>query len=192
MDPTTVLTFATSFGAIVGLMADFVSSRRAGESQTIDEYIDWLRRHEHQQLADAIASDSDLSRSIQTLLAGQHDAVMAKLAELDKVLSSVAQNFSDFAAIAAAVRPESLLSEQAISILRQMNQANASNFLELSTRGGDDFIFMDADGSLQIEETRFIEDDLHTLCAFGLLIPDTNKNGSRIFKITRNGAKVGG
>jgi hypothetical protein len=60
---------------------------------------------------------------------------MKKLADLDKVLTSVAQNLSDFSEIAAAIRQDSYLSEQAVSILRQLNDANASVFIESPALG---------------------------------------------------------
>jgi hypothetical protein len=60
---------------------------------------------------------------------------VAKLAVLDATLSSVASRFPDFQALAIAVHPESALSDQAVSILHQMNAANASSFLEICTRG---------------------------------------------------------
>jgi hypothetical protein len=187
------LTLATSFAAIVGLMADFVSSRRGSEAQTIDEYVDWLRRHEHQELADAIANNAELSQSIRKVLVGQHDAVMAKLVDLDKVLTSVASNLTDFTDIAKAVRKDSFLSDQAVSILRQMNAISASRFLEIKTLGGTFFQFMSApSGQVQTSDPRFIEDDLDTLCNLGLLLLSYNNQGARIFTITREGAKVGG
>lgn len=190
MEPLAV---ATSFAAIVGLMADFVSSRRADQARTIDEYVDWLRRHEHRELADSIAANSELSRSIQTLLVGQHDAIMAKLADLDKVMTSVARNLTDFSGIANAVRRDSYLSGQAVSILQQMNAANASSFLEIGTLSGTDFMFMDGPGGeMTIDEERFIESDLEMLCNLGFLMLRHNNKGDRFFVITREGAKIGG
>jgi hypothetical protein len=191
MDP---LTFATSFSAVAGLLHDFVSSRQAGEAQSIDEYVDWLRRHEHQQLADAIAGNADLSRSIQTLLVGQHDAVMSKLNELDKIFASVARNLEDFAGIAAAVNPESLLSEQAVSVLRQINKAGASFFVESqSMRGTSDPHYIIIDGQrcdLEYTEPRFIKDDIDVLCALNLLRAEM-WGDSISYRITRAGDKLG-
>jgi hypothetical protein len=87
---------AAAFATVVSLTADFVGSRRADESQTLDAYVDWLRRNEHKDLAERIDNSVALSQSLQTLLAGNHDAIMEKLVDLDKVLASVARNLSAF------------------------------------------------------------------------------------------------
>jgi len=188
------ITLATSLATIVSLTADFVSSRRGDEAQTIDAYVDWLRREEHKELADMIGSNIDLSRSLQTLLAGQHAAVMSKLDELDKIFSAVARNLDGFAGIAAAVRPDAILSEQCISILRQIHDAGASFFVESKAlRGTATPRYLIVDGKrddLKISEPTFIKPDIDTLCALGLLTPDI-WGDSVAFRITRTGYKLG-
>lgn len=183
----------TGFISIVSLLAVFKSERRAEDSATIDQYVDWLRRREHEHLANLIKDNTQLSQSLNSLLTQQHDEVMAKLHGLDQVLSDVASHIVEFKAIANAMAVESRLSEQAVSILHQLNQADASLFLELKTLGGTNFPIWDGNrGEINITDSRFIEDDLTTLCDLGLLLVNHDERGVRYFTITRAGAAVGG
>ncbi|MEM9753432.1 MAG: hypothetical protein AAF916_08605, partial [Planctomycetota bacterium] len=160
---------------------------------TVDQYLDWLRRREHEQLANLIQANSPLSNALQELLSQQHDEVMEKLRGLDRVLSDVASHVLGFKAIADAVATESRISEQAVSILRQLNQSNASRFAEIKTLAGTSFRTWDGGReNIEITDERFIEDDLLSLCELGLLRLDYGSKGTRFFYITRAGARVGG
>jgi hypothetical protein len=175
------------------LLGVFNAERRAGETATIDQYVQWLRSHQHEQLANLILDNAELARSIQDLIANQHDEVMAKLRSLDRVLSEVASHIIDFKPIADAMAVQSRLSDQAIQILHQLNEAEASRFMELKISGGTSFQIWDGKrGVINMGDVRFIEDDLATLCDLGLLMPDFGTGGDRFFTITRAGAAVGG
>ena len=126
---------------------------------------------------------------VQGLVEDRHGEVMAKLDALDKVLAGVARHIEIFQPLANVIRA-SQLSDQAVSVLRQMNRASASSFLEIM--GGDSYEFLDTNGEVQVSEPRFIDDDLLTLCELNLLRLSYNNSGGRIFTITREGAAVGG
>ena len=156
------LTIASAFASIVSLLGIFKSERRAEESTTVDQYVDWLRRREHEQIANLIQNNAQLSHSLQALLSQQHDEVMAKLHSLAQVLSGVASHVAGFKAIADAMAVESRLSDQAISILRQLNEAQSSKFIEIKIRSETTYQAMDGQGKvLIIDAPRFIEDDLN-------------------------------
>ena len=55
-----------------------------------------------------------------------------------------------------------------------------------------EYAMPDGNGQIQINEPRFIDDDLLKLCDLGLLRLSRNSSGGRIFTITRAGAVVGG
>jgi len=189
------ITMTTTFASIVGLIGVFKSERRAEESTTLNQYIDWLRRGEHDELVKLILANADLSRSLEALLNQQHSDVMNKLEELDKVLIQVASHLTDFKPIASAMPVQSHLSDQAIDILHQLNAAKASCFMELKTLGGTSYPIWDGNrGNINISESRFIEDDFATLCDLGFLMVDFrgSKGRDRYFTITRAGAAVGG
>jgi hypothetical protein len=185
------LSTATAFADVVSLVGQFISSRDNRTQATVAEYLEWLRRENHQELVALIEHNRALATALAALLKTNHHEVMEKLSELDKTLSGIASHFPDFAAVAVAVHPDSALSNQAVSILRQMNLAGASKFFESCTTGGDSYHMADGKrGLIEITERRFVEDDLHTLCELGLLRSDYTN--ARFFIITRNGAKVGG
>ncbi len=184
---------ATTFATIVGLLGQFKAERRASEKCTIDDYVNWLQAHRHEQLVHLIQSNTALSHSIEAIVAEQHDEVMDRLRDLDQLLTDVASHIAGFGPLAEALAVESRLSEQAVSILHQLNLAEASQFLEVRSSGGTEYlIFAGKQREIRVEEARFILDDLETLCRLGLLLAEHGRKGDRIFTITRTGAQVGG
>ena len=190
MDPMTV---ATAFASIVGLIGTYKAEAKAGEDRNFDQYIDWLRRQEHQHVVALILSNNEFTRSVRDLIEDKHGEVMAKLESLDKVLAGVASRIDVFQPLANLVGMLRL-SDQSVSVLRQLNEANASQFrIDRGCRAGKTYPILGVDvrRSIQFGEPRFIEDDLLTLCEYGLLRLSHNDNGDRVFAITREGAVIG-
>jgi hypothetical protein len=189
IDPSTL----TNFASLMGMLATFFQERRSNKTTTIEDLRSWLESHHHDELVGMLANNLQLSSAIERLLQNQHGEVMAKLAQLDGVISTVASHLADFKPIAQAMAVKSQLSPQAISILRQMNAANAMRIIEFNTYQTHAFA-ADSPGprtEIKIQEPRFIEDDLTRLCDFGLL-QITERGTSRAFTITRAGAALGG
>ena len=185
------ITLATSFATIVGLLNAFKSQADAREAKDLNQFLDWLQRHRHDQLVNLIQDNQQLAASLRPLIEGQHDEVMAKLTRLDELLSSVAHHVAEFQPLADASRPATRISDQAVSILRQMNEAEASRFIEGKTREGARYQMMDGTGGvLEVPDSRFIEDDLAILSELGFLRRAYGGRGSRIFIITRSGASL--
>jgi len=184
------ITYLTSFASIIGLVGVYKAEK--SEAKNFDQYIDWLRRQEHTQLVDLIQGNAELTHSVRDLIEDRHGEVMAKLESLDKVLASVASHIDGFQPLANVIG-KSQLSDQAVSVLRQLNKAGASTFRrDHSARNGTVYQMLDKQEQVQVSEPRFIESDLDTLCNFGLLLLSHNDSGGRIFTITRAGAAVGG
>ncbi len=111
----------TGFVTIVGLLGQWKATTDARDSKDLDQYIDWLRRKEHGQLVHLILHNEQLSKSLRGLIEDQHVNVMAKLENLEHVLSGIAMHLEGFQPLAGALGVQSVLSDQSISILRQMN-----------------------------------------------------------------------
>jgi hypothetical protein len=188
MEPITV---ATAFASLIGLIRVYKAEVQEPEARDYARYLDWLRRQEHGQVVDLIEGNTDLARSVRDLIEDQHRQVMAKLELLDRILADVARNIDVFQPIADAVRV-SQLSDQAVSVLRQMNAANSRKFLEIEMLSGTEYEMLDTEGAIRGSEPRFMTDDLLTLCELGLLRLELNGQGNRVFVITRAGAAVGG
>lgn len=131
MEPITV---AGAFGSIVSLLGLWKSEVAEGKAKDLGEYLEWLRRKEHNQLAELIEGNSELSTSLRVLVEDQHGQVMGELRKLEQVMVDVARNLAEFQPLADAMVVTSGLSEQAPSILHQMNEGDAGKFLESHPR----------------------------------------------------------
>lgn len=185
------LTAATTFATIVGLLSNFMAEERATSDDEYKEFLAWLHQKRHRALLDEINSNHLLDLSIKGLLSKNHGQVMDALNFLNESVSVIASRISGLREISLAVSPNSELSPQAVSILTQLDSSGGSFFLELRTFDGTDYEIMDGNGgSIEIHEPRFVDDDLATLSALGLLRPDFNSHGYRIWRITREAAKL--
>lgn len=180
------ITLSTSFATIIGLLFNFVSDERSQSEDKYQEFLSWLSNKRHEELRDYICSNLALSEGIKHLLHETTDKLLQRMSEIDKLLASVAAHFEGVDRIAATVRPDSKLSEQAISVLRQIDTAEASLVLQQYFRGTPYLVVMDGHrGNIAPEEPRFFKDDIATLCEFGFLRHDVNKKGEDIYYFTR-------
>ncbi|HFQ5441284.1 TPA: hypothetical protein ACGUPU_002325 [Vibrio vulnificus] len=175
----------SSFATILGLISAFKAESRARDGDEYNDLVQWLADKRHKSLVEELNNNQVLSLQIKLLLNRNHEEVLASLSKLDNLLMQVASQVEGFQGIVKAIEPTIELSEQSIDILRQFESSGASKFLEVKTLNDTTYMFLDASGNLSISEPRFIEDDLEQLCRLGLLLPDYNGKGDRIFKITR-------
>jgi len=182
----------TGISTVVSLFGLWKSQADRRKEQTINDFKEWLRRHDHQEALAQIENNAELVQALDSLVQRNHDEVMDGIANIEKVASTVAQHIDALRPLATAMPIKEQLSDQAVSILQQMNAAEASKFGEVKWLGGSDYRMWDGErGSLTIEEPRFLEDDLRSLCELGLLRPDVGSKGTRFFYITRIGAAIG-
>lgn len=183
-----------ALATLAGLAADFVSSRKAGEASDHDAYIDWLRRCEHQQVVDYLEGNREMSEAIKLLWKRQHSDVITLLKEMEARFVSVVSNMAVIGRMAAATTRKPLISDQARSVLRQMNGAKASYITEYRTTSAGRFYGIDGDWvrKIEIDDPRFIGDDISQLCKLNLLDLRGEDWNDRKFYITRLGAEVGG
>lgn len=184
------LTAATTFASIVGLLSNFKSERKASSDDEYKEFVDWLNEKRHKNLLEEITSNHLLGLGIKSLLNQNHEVVLQKLVNLDETLLILSSSISGFKEISNALAPNVELSEQALSIISQLNSTGGSSFIENKGYGLPSFIFMDTQGSIEITEQRFIEDDLAQLVNLDLLLLDYNSQGNRVFRITRLAVKL--
>ncbi|MCT7945417.1 MULTISPECIES: hypothetical protein [Shewanella] len=186
LDP---LSIATSFSTIVGLLSNFKSERSGGQ---LSEFITWLKEKHHEDVVSGIEQNQMLSRQLQSLLVLNHHDLVTRLDSLDMILASIATNIDTFSSLATTIRPDSIFSEQAISIVKQFVVSGASEIWESSELGTREpaFIFLGGSGRVNINEPRFVEDDLKTLVEFGILRLDYGSKGTRKFIITRKAVQL--
>ena len=187
MDP---LTTATSFATIVGLLSNFKNERFGTQ---LSEFIEWLQEKRHEDVALSIERNQSLAIQLKSLLSLNHQELVKRLDALDAVLSSVASHVEAFSNLATSVRPNSILSDQAISIIKQFVASGAQEFWEHKVLGpgGTSYHLMgSSSGKLEIAEPRFVEDDLNTLVELGIFRLDFGSRGTRKFIITRQAAQL--
>jgi len=182
MDP---LSAAMSFATIVGLLSNFKAERSGTQ---LDDFIDWLEEKRHEDIARRITQNESLSMHLQSILALNHQDLVQRLDSLDQVLSSVASHVETFSSLATAIRPSSVLSGQAISVVKQFVNSGAHEFWQQPQCFGDSgltFSLKGVSGNLDIAEPRFIEDDLSTLVELGILRLKYGSKGTKQFLVTR-------
>lgn len=158
---------------------------------TAQDFLTWLGDNDKQALKAKLETNAEALQSIRALLNQNQEAFSAKLKEIDTLLATIANRMEDFSALVQAVRPRVELSEQAISILRQLDQSGASQFLFFDESDPPELIPMDgATGNIKCKEERFIRDDLDTLVEHEFLRQDYNSRGDSIFILTRAGSKL--
>ena len=183
----------SAFSTIVGLLAAWKSSADAHDEKGVSEYLEWLRRHDHGQIVSLITENKELLQALNGIIAWRHEDLVNRLNNLNQTLSAVARHVADFKPLANALDAPSQLSEQAVSILRQINDASASKVIEIKCRDGTTYQTLDGQRKvITVTEERFIEDDLLFMCDLGLLRLSHGSAGSRIFSITRAGSYIGG
>ncbi|EOW9192493.1 hypothetical protein [Vibrio cholerae] len=179
-----------SLATIVGLICNFKSERRASSDDEYKAFVEWLDTKRHKSIIDEINSNHLLGLSIKSLLNQNHDVVVKKLSALDTSIIQLASQIDGLKEVANAIAPNIELSDQAVSILRQLVDSQGSCFIELKMLGGTIYQMMDGNsGSVDYDEPRFIDDDLNQLCQLGLLNLNYNSSGDRLFRITRATAR---
>lgn len=185
MDP---LSLAMIPATLVGLLHTWKSERETRKDATITEWLEWLRRHNFEQLAKLIQQNADLNRAVSEVLRSNHDEVMAALGRIEQVVSELVSHDSQLRPIGALLQK---LPEQALAILQQMEKIKCSRLLIYRNRGGIALMPLDGNGRIDIDFDRFLEADLDTLETLGLLGKRHNAKGEPVYTITRAGASLG-
>lgn len=180
---------ATVLAQIVSLIAIFSGERASGKIDQKQDFLAWLVANNHEELRRLLENNKQAVAAIEALLSENQQALLARLANIDEMLAKMLSRTEGFRAIVTALNPAAELSEQAVNILRQLDRSGASGFSELKNmRLGHVYFYLNAKGSVEYSDKRFLDDDLATLVELGLLRLDYGSDGSRIFRYTRTGA----
>lgn len=184
MDPVTGL------ATIIGLISIFKQERKAQEDQNREAFFRWLDEHRHQDLKEFIIRTKDLSSEIDRVLHEDHAVIIGKIEKINEILATLLSRVDGVAGIAQALNPNAELSDQAVSILRQLVESGAQEFGKIGYSSDACLPFTTVNGSVQIEDSRFLDDDLNTLVNLGLLLPRTTAGGTQEFYgVTRNAVR---
>jgi hypothetical protein len=187
MDP---LTGAGTLATLVGLIGQYKSSRDAASGKDFDRFLIWLIQSGQDELKAAIEANLGTTVSIKALLNTQRSDFVERLARIESALAGFASSVEGFESLAASTSPNSLLSKQALDLLRFYESSGSGKLLELKLMRRTEFHSLDASGGWAADEPRFIEDDLRQLVSLGLLNIDHNQKGERIFHFTRRASDL--
>lgn len=178
-----------SFASIVGLIGQFRSERGALEQSDFNSFIEWLVKYNHEEIKDLLTLNAKATIGVKSILNQDRAVILSHLERIDIALASFSSNFDGFNDLAAGIRPSALISEQALSILRQFEKSGASKALEIETMAETFYQFLDGtNDGIEINDPRFAEDDFKSLVELGLLRHDINGSGSNLFIYTRRAA----
>jgi|GEM_PF-3195544 len=190
MEPISGTTAAIT---IFPLMLEWIKERAASKQPTMSEFMEWLLSNHHNDIKILLESNERLSVSIKAFIVDNHQVAMKKLDEIHKAVTKLYASDYHTGKIINAIEPTLGLSEQAKEFLKQINDREASKILEIKDLQGTRYRPLDGNsrmGSLEINEKRFIHDDLNDLVNTGCLLLEFNDRGAKVYCITRLGASI--
>ncbi|WP_134677516.1 hypothetical protein [Ectopseudomonas khazarica] len=184
MEPLSTGTAALA--SIIGLIGQFKSGRDSAKSQDFNEFMQWLAESNHAELKSLIEQNQGTTISIKAILHQSQEVLSESLSRIDDALAAITSALSGFGELSKSIRPDAVLSDQAIWILKQFKKTGTSK-LSLQIHYGFKFLVpLDGlAGKLPIKEPNFLTDDIRMLCEAKLLIPETDKKGEPIWHYTR-------
>lgn len=169
-----------------------MAERRAKSDDDYKDFMTWLDTKRHKTIIDEINNNHLLGLGIKNLLKENQELIISKLEGINEILLLVSSKVNGLSEISHAIAPNVGISDQAISILNQLNESGGSFFLEAKNMAGAIYAVGDGKGNkvIEIEESRFVDDDLNQLVQLGLLRLDYNSNGGKLFYFTRSAVKL--
>lgn len=183
LDPASL---AQGLSTVVGLICNFRQERGSAEALDHRKFIEWLEYHRHEEIKNLILRTHNLPREIDDLLRRDQTEILRRLAALDEVFATVLSRLEGFSGLVGALAPGAGISEQAMKILVSFAESDADLLILMDIQGQPVLCFAPGTGK-DIEEPRFLPDDLNTLAAYGLFSTEFGENP--MFRLTRNGAK---
>jgi len=187
LDP---LSAAFTFSTVVGLIGQFRSERGATDQSDFNDFLVWLNKSNYQNLRASLEENRGALDAVRILLSEQHEALLGKLDSIDNALAAFASSYDGFRELSLAIKPVSQLSEGALSILAQFEESGASKILEGQTYDGPYLLYLDGQGSMEIPDKRFMEDDLGVLVGLGLLRRRYDDKGQNVYVFTRQASEL--
>jgi hypothetical protein len=122
------LAAATTFATLVGLICNFRQEKGEHEALNHQEFIEWLEYHRHEELKNLIVNTATLQTEVDKLLRSDHAKMLQKLDHIGEILVSLVGRLDEFRGLASAVAPGAGLSDQSISIIRQLVNSGTKKF----------------------------------------------------------------
>ena len=175
---------------LLSMLGMFIQERRHQKDLTHQEFLEWLDNHRFEELKRIITDTHGLEREIDLALKAQQCQIMDELRLIANSVSLIASRMNILGNVAQLVSPRIKLSDQALWMLRLLDQAvdhYPFMYIMNTSRGIGVLI-----GSYlyDAKEARFIRDDFADLSTLGLISKHKhNDKGEPVFGITRLGTE---
>jgi hypothetical protein len=179
------MALAESFAAIIALIGQYRSESSSKTQGDVNEFMQWLEETNHQEIKELLELNTKATIYIKSILNQDREVLKEQLERIDSALVSFASTIDGFSGLAQSIKPESVISEQALSILKQFDESGSAQMFEIKVRGGSLYQYSQTSGSLDYSDLRFISDDFSTLVELGLLRYELGKQGNDVYTITR-------
>lgn len=177
---------ATSFATIVSLISEFRNINKVVADDDHQRFLEWLSENRHDEIKKIIEQNQATLISIKTILNQDYVVITQRLNSIDSNLAILLSGDKVFSGLVKAINPDSLISEQQLSILIQFENSGASRLLGYKMLHGSGYTFVDGNSEeLEFNEPRFIEDDFSKLVELGLLRLEFGLKGDAQYIYTR-------
>lgn len=183
------LSTTTALASIIGLIGQFKTGRDSAKSQDYNEFMQWLTESNHAELKALIEANHGTTISIKAILNQSQETLSKSLERIDNALAAITTALAGFGDLSKSIHPNAELSDQAISILKQIDEMEASQVLLVTGLEEAGLIPLDGNGSgIETQEPRFLKSDMKALVEAGLLIPGYNSQSHPTWTFTRAAA----
>ena len=186
------LTAATTFATLVSLISDFRDKHKEVAADSHEKFLEWLSENKHDEIKVILEQNQATVISIKAILNQDYAIISEKLQSIDSKLASLLSEDVLFSKLVEAIHPEQMLSRQAVSILMQFENSEASKAMEsISMDGTSCYMFLDGNQRvINYDEPRFIKDDFAKLIELNLLRKTFNSDGKPMYVYTRAASEL--
>lgn len=175
---------------LVSMIGMFIQERRHQKGLTHQEFLEWLDNHRFEELKRIILNTHGIEREIDIMLKAQQSEILGELSVISQTVSKIASRMEIFGGVSQMMTPRVQLSEQALWMLRRLDQAKEYYpFIHIFNYDGG--MRVTIGGSIyKVDHPRFIREDFADLSSVGFIsIHKHNSDGEPVFGITRLGAE---
>lgn len=187
----TPLEASSIFATLVGLICNWKQERSGVATDKFQDFLTWLTNHNFQALRAHITESSEVQHELHELLREDSAALAEKLDLVCTSLSALSDRIDGLAALSRALRaPADALSDQAAAVLQYFERSGDTQMIFFNSRRPAALGFVPSGRSISVGDTRFLDDDVTTLEAFGFIrVVRHNDSGQPIYALTRAGSR---
>lgn len=169
--------------AILGLWSIYKQSREYRNDADVRVFMDWLETHRFNELQAQLENNAELSKNLERILAADNKMILAKLGEVETLMTELLSRHSEFSGLAQYLATQKGLSDQELLILRSLVNSPATQVWVVLKEGRNRLKLNEGVGYVEAPEPDYLETDLKKLAELGLL--DILPTERLIYGITR-------